>query len=243
MFNASLFSNIRFYVLVFSVFLSIGVYFWITNTILESGLQIIRLTQTYALTAVSFLYLALIIGPVVYTFRFLPFRGQITKARRAIGVSVFYFSILHVYFSFFKLLGGFSGLPFLPSNYLLAIALSFTALIILFLMAITSFDAMVEKLTFPRWKLLHRFVYLASIFILIHALMLGTHFQDLSSTIPQIFSVALFFLLFLEANRFDNFLQTKFPNFYLSKPTLFILIISAIIYVLYKFFTLAILLE
>ncbi len=132
------------------------------------------------------------------------------KARRALGVSAFYFGLLHGLFAFFGQLGGFAGLGFLSSKYLLAISLSFIALVILFLMTVTSFDFMVAKLTYPKWKFLHRFVYIAGVLILLHALMLGTHFSDLSSTIPQIFFSALAILLLLEANRFDTYLQKKF---------------------------------
>jgi len=79
-------------------------------------------------------------------------------------------------------------------------------------MAATSFDFVIAKMTFKKWKLLHRLIYLAGIFILIHALLLGTHFRDLSETIPQIMFIAVFFLLILEGLRIDFFMQKKFPN-------------------------------
>ncbi len=203
----NLLSNIRFYVLTSSILFSLAVYIFILQTIPEGTLQNIRLTQIYALTAVSFLYFALLPDGLAAVFPRFPFRTQYTKARRAIGVSAFYFATLHASFAFFGQLGGFPGLFFLSDKYLLAISLSFTALVILSLMAATSFDFMVAKLTFPRWKMLHRFVYLAATLIAIHALMLGTHFANLSEFIPQIFSVALAILLLLEANRFDGFLN------------------------------------
>ncbi len=215
----SLLKNIRFYVIVFSLIFSLGVYYWVTSTSSSEQTQLIRLQQIYALTALAFLYLALLVGPLCFSFQKFPFRDQFLKARRAIGVSAFYFGLLHALLSFFGQLGGFQGLGFLSDKYLLAITLSFIALIILFLMALTSFDAFIAKLTFPRWKLLHRFVYLAGVFILIHALMLGTHFYDLSTLIPQILFIALMFLLALEALRFDAFLQKKLvfaPQFGIS---------------------------
>ncbi len=55
-----LFGNIRFYVLCFSIFLSLGYYFYISLTIPSGSLQIIRLTQLYALTAVTYLYFAIL---------------------------------------------------------------------------------------------------------------------------------------------------------------------------------------
>lgn len=203
----SWFGNIRFYVLIFSLIFSISVYVWVTATIPQGSLQIIRLTQAYSLTAITFLYFVLLAGPFCYTFRKFPFRAQYLKARRAIGVSTFYFAFLHANFAFFGELEGFGGLGFLSNKYLLAISLSFTALIILSLMTATSFDFMIAKLTFPKWKLLHRFVYLAGILILIHALLIGSHFKDLSGVIPNILFIALAFLLLLEAPRFLNFLR------------------------------------
>jgi len=204
-----LFRNIRFYVLVSSVLLLIAESLWVKATYLGDNLQTIRMTQVYALSALAYLYLALLIGPLIYTFKWIPFRGQIHRARRSIGVSAFFFGLLHAYMAFFKQLGGFEGLGFLSGKYLLAISLSFTGLVILTLMAATSFDFMVRKLTFPRWKFLHRFVYIAALFILLHALMLGTHFADLSGAIPSLFFFALAFLLFLESLRIDAYLAKK----------------------------------
>lgn len=201
--------NIRFFILVFSISFSIAVYFYITFTIPEPSLQIIKITQTYALTAISYLYLTLLATPLTRLFTFLPFRGQYIKARRALGVSAFYFGLLHGCFAFFGELGGFANLLNLSSKYLLAISLSFTALIILTLMAGTAFDFMIDKLGFARWKMLHRLVYLAAIFIIIHALLIGSAFQDLSGLIPKIFFIALAILLILEGIRIIKYLRAR----------------------------------
>lgn len=208
----SLFSNIRFYILVFSFILSLGIYLWISSTIPNTALQSIKLTQYYALIAITYLYIAIIATPITKLFTFFPYRGTYIKTRRAIGVSAFYFGLLHGLLAFFGQLGGFEGLGFLTPKYLIAISISFIGLVILTLMAATSFDYMIEKLTFQRWKFLHRFVYLAGILILIHALMLGSHFADMSQIIPLIVFSAVFILLFLEGIRFDMYLQTKFPS-------------------------------
>ncbi|HSX18543.1 MAG TPA: ferric reductase-like transmembrane domain-containing protein [Candidatus Saccharimonadales bacterium] len=230
-----LFKNIRFYILIFSFSLSLFFYFWVGRTIPDGSLRPIRLGEFYALTAAVYLYVVLLIGPAVYSFKFLPWRGQIFKARRALGISVFYFGLLHAYIEFFQQLGGFSGLGFLDNKYLLAITLSSSALFILSLMAATSFDFMVRKLTFTKWKILHRFVYLAAIFILIHALLLGTHFTDLSTLIPQIFFGAIAVLLILEANRFDAFLAGKFVNLPKFGLTLTVVIVAITTYFVYSF--------
>lgn len=212
-FLRKLVKNIRFYVLLLSILLSGGIYLWATITFSDRpNIQIIRMTQVYGLTSVVYLYLALLAGPLTYTFRFLPFRGQYMKARRAIGVSAFYYGLLHGSIAFFGQLGGFPGLFYLSSNYLIPITLSFTALVILSAMALTSFDFIIARMTFKKWKILHRLVYLAAVFVLIHALMLGSDFRDLSATIPQIMFIAVFFLLILEGLRVDYFVQSKLPT-------------------------------
>ena len=208
----SLFRNIRFYVLLTSAILASGIYIWIALTVPDSGAQVIKRTQTYALIAITYLYIALLATPLTRAFKRLPFRGQYIKARRAIGVSACFFALMHARSAFFDLLGGLGGLPFLTGKYLFAISLSFTALVILTFMALTSFDFMVAKLSYKRWKFLHRFVYVAGISILIHALMLGTHFQDLSGIIPKVFFIALAVLLILESVRFYRYLQSKLGN-------------------------------
>lgn len=226
-----LFHNVRFYVLAFSIFLSVGMWWGVRHDMADTSLQIIRLTQLFALTSLAYLYTTLLIGPAVYTFTWLPWRGGIYRARRAIGVSAFYFASLHAYLAFFKQLGGFRGLPFLDSTYLVAISLSFSALVILCLMAATSFEYMVQRLTFKRWKLLHRFGYVAALFVLIHALLLGTHFNDLSAALPQVAFLLLVVLLWLEAQRFDAYLGSFFPHLARWQPTLTLLIMAIIVYV------------
>ncbi len=188
--------NIRFYVLVLSISLSILEYYYIQRTVVPA-LRELTLTQTYALTGVVFLYLALYAGPLTKLFTSLPFRARYLKARRALGVSAFGFAALHARRAFFDVLGGFSVLPQLSPKVLFAIILSTVALIILSLMAATSFDFMVRRLTFPKWKRLHQFVYIAGIFIAIHATLIGSHFQNLSGIIPLLFYGAFFLLVVL----------------------------------------------
>lgn len=193
----------------------------------DISLQVTWLTQLYGLTALAYLYAALLIGPAVYTFKRLPWWGGVYRARRAIGVSVVYFGWLHAYLAFFKQLGGLAGLSLLSARYLTAISLSFTALVILTLMASTSSDVMVARLTFRRWKLLHRFVYLAGFFIVVHSLLVGTHFQDLTQPLPRVAFGLLVFLLVLQARRFDAYLTLFFPYLGPYHPTLAALAVTA----------------
>lgn len=191
--------NIRFYILVFSSILAGIIYFTADN--------VITLTQTYALVAVTYLYLALLASPVTKFFPFLPYRGLYLKARRALGVSAFLFALLHGYHAFFYEIGGLAGLGQLTGKTLLGVILGATSLFILFLLAATAFDSMVTKLTYPKWKMLHRLVYVVAVFTVIHATFLGSHFADISGTIPVIFYLAATILLILEGIRFYQYLK------------------------------------
>jgi DMSO/TMAO reductase YedYZ heme-binding membrane subunit len=225
--------NNRFYVLLASGIFSLGVYWWVIATVSQGSSQINSFTQIYSLTSVALLYLSLLAGPLCFTLPHLPFGKQYLHARRALGVAAFYFALLHASFAFFGELGGFEGLAYLGNTYLIDVTLGFLALIILYLLAITSFDFVIQNLTFPRWKRLHRFIYVAGFFILVHALMLGSHFSTLSDFIPQIFFCALAILLFLEALRIDSFLEKHYkhlPRFGISTSLCIGLIVCFYLY-------------
>jgi len=172
-------------------------------------IRLIRLDQVFAFLSIIFLYFALLISPLYHSFRALPHKEKVVEARRTIGVASFVFALLHTIFAFFGQLNGFSGLPFLDNEYLFALIMGFIGLEILMVLAFTSFDKAISYLTFPKWKILHRFVYLGGILILIHMLLLGSHYQHISSLIPIITFIALAFLFILEAIRFDNYLEKK----------------------------------
>jgi DMSO/TMAO reductase YedYZ heme-binding membrane subunit len=214
--------NIRFYILLISLAISFGIYIWVLQNFNSQRTQTIRLTQLYALVALAYLYITVIIGPLMYQFYSFRFKNQLLKARRAIGVSGFYFATLHASLAFFGQLGGFRGLGFLSNTYLIAIVISFIAYLILLAMALTAFDWVIARMKFKKWKLLHRFIYAAILLIVIHSLMLGTHFMNLSSVIPQIFALALGLLLILEAPRVDIFLK-KYLLWYPTFPLVLVL--------------------
>lgn len=199
---------IRYFVLIGNIIFGLLVFLYVFWAFPEGTVRIIRLTQTYALLALTFLYLSLLVSPIYSAFPTLPARGLMVKARRATGVSAYFYSLTHASLAFFGLLGGFEGLQYLDSKYLLAISLSFTALIILSVLALISFDAMVNKLG-RTWKTISRFVYLAALLITLHALLIGSHFQDLNSLIPQIFLVLGVILLVLEGVRLAKYLKGR----------------------------------
>ena len=171
----------------------------------------ILLTDYYALTALFLLYATLLIGPLYSAWPNLPLKELFFKARPALGVSAFVFSLFHAWNSFFYLLGGFAGLSFLPNVYIVGVVLGAIALVILAAMAVASAPFVSAKMG-RWWKPLNRLVYFAGLVIIFHALLLGTHFINLSRTIPQIFFFALLFLLVLESLRIDKYFTQKFPQ-------------------------------
>lgn len=222
--------NIRFYVLCTSVLVSLIIYILVSQMIAPGYPQVVALEEWYGFLSLLFLYVTLLAGPFCYTFHKFLYRKQYLNARRALGVSAFYFAYLHTSISLFGQLGGFSGLGFLDTSILYAVILGAIALFIMLLLTITSFDFAVDKLTFPKWKLLHRFVYLAGILILLHVALIGNHFSNLSGIIPQITFIALAFLLLLEAPRFDKFLKKFIHIPTLSFSTAITVIILVVLY-------------
>jgi DMSO/TMAO reductase YedYZ heme-binding membrane subunit len=200
----------------FSLLFSLSIYLLFAFVTPAGNSLLLKLEQTYGLTAFAFLYFTLLAGPFCYTFKSFPYVKQYLTSRKALGISTFYFAVLHSTINFFFLLGGFEGLQYLDNKYLLAISFGFIALCILFVLTITSIDWLMIKLQvkFKHWKLLHRLIYFAGLLILAHALLLGTHFSKLSSLIPQAVFFALAFLFILEAPRIDGIVQKFFPKFH-----------------------------
>lgn len=197
LFNKSLFSNIRFYVLCITFVIALSVHLYV-ETFIDSGSQAIIETQSYAFLAVGYLYFALLVGPLSRITRF-PYVDLYLKARRSLGVSAFFFALLHTYNAFFDYIGGWQAYLQLPLNYHIATALSFTALLILSLMAATSFDFIIKKLTFRKWKRLHQMIYIGGIFIVIHTALIGQHISAFGSIISDIFFLGVTLLVSLHA--------------------------------------------
>ena len=202
---------IRSLVYALSTLLGAAVYISIVVAIPATDQESAKLIQAYAFLAIAYLYIALLASPLYSAFPNFPWRPIYIKARRAIGVSAFFFGLLHGGLAFFISLGGFRGLGFLNAEGLTAVTLGAVALLILSLLAFTSFDYFVKKLG-TRWKQLHRLVYLAGLLIIIHALIFGTHFSDLSDFIPQVSFFLLLVLLALEAVRLNKIYRTKFAK-------------------------------
>lgn len=200
--------NIRFYILLASISLATILYVTTLGRI-NDATSLARLEDAYALCAAGSLYLVLSITPLTELFPTWKGRGQLVKSRRALGVSAFFFATLHAYLTFFKQLGGFEGLPYLSHTYLVAISLSFTALLILLLLVCTSTDGMLRRLGFKKWKSLHRWVYAAAVLVIIHALLLGRDFTTLQGFTAKFAFVLVTILAFFQASRIDRGMEKK----------------------------------
>lgn len=214
-----LLANSRFYILTSSLLLSIFTAAYLRNQIVSDQLYYIRLEQIFGFISLSFLYVAVLMTPLGKLVGKKPWMQRLLFARRGIGVSAAYFAILHVYFSLAKQVGGFSGLGLLPARFQVSFILGTIALVILFLMAATSMDKVIEIMTFRRWKRLHRFVYLAGVVVIIHVWLIGTHMEN--NTIKIVSSLLLGILFGLESRRVANSLAARFKFSAAKKNSLF----------------------
>lgn len=195
----NLLSNSRFYILTASLLVSIMIAAWLRITIPSDQLFYIRSQQVYGLLAIILLYGAVILTPIA---KLLPPSKHIQRtlfARRAIGVSAFYFSLLHTVIAIADQLGGISAVNLLPERFIVALLLGAMGLFILAAMAFTSFDAVITRMTFKNWKRLHSFVYLAGVLIIVHVWLIGTH--SVISGVRVASAAALALLFALEALR------------------------------------------
>ncbi len=136
---------------------------------------LIRSTSTLA---VLLLHVILSIGPLArMNKKFLP----LLYNRRHLGVTMFCMAAVHGGFSIFQFHGLSNVNPFVSlftsnTNFFSLSGfpfqlLGFLALIILFLMAVTSHDFWLHNLSPKVWKTLHMFVYLAYFLIVMHVML------------------------------------------------------------------------
>ena len=167
----------------------------------------IRLEQVYGFCSLILVYCAVILTPLSKLKRNCAFMDRLLFARRGVGVSAAYFALLHVYISFFFQSGGFSGLAILPGRFVFAFIVGIISLVVLLLMAVTSFDKAIDYMGFKNWKRLHRFVYLAGILIVVHVWLIGTHTEYTWLKIAGF--IALIVLFLLETLRIELGLRKK----------------------------------
>ena len=170
----SLANNSRFYILLSTILLSIFIAAALRMTVLSDQLFVIRLQQTFGLLCILYWYLALIISPLGYVIGKHRLK-RLEFARRAIGVSAAYFAILHALIALFGQLGGLSGVATLSPLFQWSLAAGLFGVVVLTLMAATSFDKVIEVMTFRRWKWLHRFTYAGGVLAVLHVWSVGSH--------------------------------------------------------------------
>ncbi len=227
-----LLNNSRFYILTSSFLLSIAALAYLRLEIPNDQVFYIRLQQLFGLFCIFYWYFALIISPIGYIIG----KHRVKKlgfARRAIGISAFYFALLHSIIAFFGQLGGFVQLAYLPDLFKWSLLSGLIALFILFLLAITSFDAVVRFMTFRKWKWLHRFVYIGGILAMLHVWTIGTHLAYEGVQVAVF--TALVALVGLELYRTTKLINDKYLQFEKSEVIVMFIanwaIVAALIFV------------
>lgn len=208
--NVSLLYNSRFYILAFSFLLSIAVAALLRGFIPSDQLYYIRVQQVFGLLCIVYWYLALVISPIGFIIG----KKRIVHlefARRAIGVSAAYFAVLHGSIALWGQLGGISELAFLPDLFKWSLAAGAGGLLILLIMAATSLDRVVAFMTFKRWKLLHRLVYIAWVLVVLHIWTVGTHLAY--TGVQWAIFIALVVLAGLELYKITKKLNDRFIRF------------------------------
>lgn len=119
--------------------------------------------------AVGFFALVLALNPIIKIKRY-PLVANLNKHRRQIGVACFSYAFIHASCFIIKRAIDGKWVYFLHPAILPVLLIGFP---ILFILAITSNDYSIKKLSGPRWKKLHNTVYIAQIAIICH--MVLTH--------------------------------------------------------------------
>ncbi|MBI4895214.1 MAG: ferric reductase-like transmembrane domain-containing protein [Candidatus Aenigmarchaeota archaeon] len=150
--------------------IGLGILFWLVQFayqyyILVPGEMTSSIVRSTALTGATLIGAALLIGPLAKLF---PTRNFI-QYRRTIGVIGFTFAILHVLsvmFFFFNF--GIAEVLYSLNPYTNPLIFGLLAFVIYIPLYLTSTDWAVEKLNYKRWKAIHRLVYIAWIFTILH---------------------------------------------------------------------------
>jgi DMSO/TMAO reductase YedYZ heme-binding membrane subunit len=199
--------NLRFYVLVATVLLSIFATCLLRIMISNDQAYIVWLGQFFGFAAILYWYVVLLLSPLSKLIGEHGWLSQLLFARRAFGVSVAYFALGHAVLAVWGQLGGLSQLGLLPSVFQVALWYGVIALVMLLLMAAASFDAVIRWMSFPRWKWLQRLGYGAGVLVIAHIWLIGVHTATAAVAIPL--GVALLVLFSLEALRVRKVLRGR----------------------------------
>ena len=196
--KVTLLDNSRFYILTAGVLASFILVGLLRVNFESDQLYYIRLQQVMGAVSLVFWYIALLISPLTFIFGKKALR-HVVYARRAIGVLAAYYALLHLCIALWGQLGGIAQLGRLPDLIQTSLVLGGVATLVLIIMAGTSFDVVVKRMTFTRWKLLHRLTYAAFVLVVLHIWTIGTHVTY--STVQYAALVALLLLAGLESYR------------------------------------------
>jgi DMSO/TMAO reductase YedYZ heme-binding membrane subunit len=217
-------------ILIGSVVGSIGLFFLSQALFPLGSLRIIRLEEWYGFAALWFLFAAVTAGPLYRVYPTFLGKDFYRKCLGGLGISSFYFGLLHGSINFFVLLQGFKGLAFLGPFHLAAVIFGFTALCIITVMAATSFTGIVNLLG-SRWKIIHRFVYFALALLVVHIIIMGTHFHDFSSLATLLTFVWFMVILSLYALATRNALMNRFTH--ISRSIVTVSVAGGVLLIMY----------
>jgi sulfoxide reductase heme-binding subunit YedZ len=129
--------------------------------------------------AFVFLFLALACTPAQRLFR----SGWIPAVRRPLGLAAFGYCVLH-FLAYFAVGQKFNVAYVFEDSWAVKSRLpGWSSLLLLLPLALTSTDGMSRRLGGKRWKLLHRLVYVATAFAVLHVYMVDhDHFSDYHPT-------------------------------------------------------------
>ncbi|MEK7630990.1 MAG: ferric reductase-like transmembrane domain-containing protein [Patescibacteria group bacterium] len=196
---------------------SLGVFFfWLAQFLFQyywaSAGQIVEsLVRSFSFAGATLISAALFSSAL---FRWVPRLAQYWRYRRYLGVSGFVLIFLHVqvamklYFNYDLALVYFSLNPLVNP-----IIFGSIAYVILFLMAITSTDWAMQKLTPKVWKTLHRFVYIAYVSAIFHFLLMAPEdilnnlagYLLIGLTAAALFGQVFWFFKVVSKKRFRSF--------------------------------------
>jgi len=158
-----------------SILLSLMVFFGLTIIVLDATLRITRLQQIFGLFALLYWYFVLLLSPLSKLTKKNPKMAAILFTRKAFGVMVAYFALLHAGLGFFGQLEGWRGIGLLPVTFKVALVFGLSTLLVLLFMAALSLNFVVKLTRFKAWKQLSRISYLAGLVAIVHVWMIGSH--------------------------------------------------------------------
>jgi sulfoxide reductase heme-binding subunit YedZ len=125
-------------------------------------------------TAAALLAISLVVAPLHKNFPSIRLFNFLNRRKREIGLSVFFYAVFHVIAFFVKENIKTGQLPWIYFLHPVIIP-GLIALFIFLLLTLTSSDYSIKKMTHPKWKSLHRTVYIAEGCVFLHmVLQFGT---------------------------------------------------------------------